>query len=250
MGDHTSKIRSGIVALGAHVSMDDRWPYSHYRPASLHEWLPENGLSLPDVADDNSRLMVEWSAPERLTMSIPGGELVLRPGADWSWSYAPDWGIETSMTFTAKPDEPLTIAEHWRQFCNPLLSFCVFAVDRPDGLIYESYYSPTSKEGIRVLRRGHPVTQHEWRPTSGHYLFQAKDVDDPVNVLTRWLTVWHQTVPALGLFAEVIKTGNEFSPSRFLALYTAAEGYWRGVNPDGDGWNVIGSPDEPIYLPS
>jgi hypothetical protein len=238
MGDRTSKVRSPIVALGAHVTTDDLWLYSHYRPASFHEWLPETGLTLADVADYESQLRVEWNAPEQHTITIPGGELTLRQGATRRWSYAPNWNIETSLTFTVKSDIPLTIIEHRRQFCNPLLSFSIFAVDRPDDLLYESYYAPDRKKQIIVLRSGHETIQHEWRPTSDHFLFKAKDVDDPTDTLAKWFTVWHQTVPALGLFGEVINTGNVFSPSRFLTLFTAAEGYWRGTNVGGPGWSV------------
>jgi hypothetical protein len=238
MGHRTSELRSLTLALGAHATMEDRWLYSHYRPASLHEWLPETGLSHAEVGDRQSQLTVEWNAPELRTVALPEGELTLRPGADRPWSYAPDWRIETSMTFTAKTDAPLTITEHWRQFGSPLLSFCIFAVDRPDDLLYESYYAPDRDEQIIVLRSGQEAIQHEWRPTVGHYLFQAKDVTDPADALAKWFTVWHQTVPALGLLAEVIKMGNAFSPSRFLALFTAAEGYWRGTNVGGPGWGI------------
>jgi hypothetical protein len=222
---------------GADRIVGDDDGYAHYRPASLHEWLPESGLTLPALTDDHSRLVVEWNAPEQRTVDIPGGELTLRPSSDWSWSYAPDWSIETSMTFTVKADQPLTISEHWSQFCNPLLSFCIFAVDRPDDLLYESYYSPEREDQIVVLRSGREATKHEWRPTSGHYLFQATDIDDPGVALAKWFTVWGKTVPALGLLAEVIRTGNTFTVPRFLTLYTAAEGYWKNTKVGRAAWN-------------
>lgn len=41
--DRTSHIDSWTLALGAHVDPKERWPRANYRPASLHEWLPETG---------------------------------------------------------------------------------------------------------------------------------------------------------------------------------------------------------------
>jgi ApeA N-terminal domain 1 len=234
--DKTFKLQAAALGLGAHCETDTRWQVSHYRPASLHEWLPVSGLSPPAFSPDRARLVLEWNAPPTHSAEISGGTLRLRPGADWAWSYAPSLSIDTSLTFSIEADEEMTIEDHWSQFCNPLLSFCVFAVDRPDDLIYESYFSRTRNEGVTVMRSGREGKLHDWNPTDGHYLFQAKEVEDPAAVIAAWVEAWHRTEPALGLLAEVINAGNTFTVPRFITLYTAAERYWKATHP-GKQWS-------------
>jgi hypothetical protein len=228
-GNHTTRVVSWVLLLGDHVALDERWPRASYRPATLHEWLPETGLSIDHPNADLSRLVVEWNAPERRTVALPGAEITLRPGADWSWNYSPGWSIETSMTFGVKPDDPLTIAKYWDQYGSPLLGFAVFAADAPDDLTYESYYNPQTERGVVVLRRDRTPPQREWRPTTGHYLFQASHLPDVGEALTRWFDTWRKSVPSLGLFCETITLGTDYSVPRFLTLYTAAEGYWKNT---------------------
>ncbi len=236
MGAQTAKLRSWVLAVGAHTDMDERWLFSHYCPASLHEWLHDTGL-VSKRSIDGRQVTVEWNQPAHRTVTVPGGEVSLAPRLQSDVDYGPDWHLRTSTRFIAKADEPLTINAHWSQFRSPLMSFCLFAVDRPDDLTYESYYSPERRTQIVVLRSGREAPQHDWRLTSGHYLFQAEDVGDPATAVASWCKLWHQTSPALGLFGEVIQTGNIFTVPRFLTLYTAAEGYWKGTKVGKAGWS-------------
>jgi hypothetical protein len=257
----TSQVGSWILALGAQVDIDDCWPSAEYIPASLHEWLPETGLSIADQNDDRSRFVVEWAAPERRTVTLPGSEVNLRPDADWSWSYSPGWSIETNMAFNVTVDEPLTIGELWEQYRNPLLSFATFAVDEPDDLMHESYFDPADRRHIVVLRRDRNPRQREWRPVPGRYLFQAEDIDDIGLALTRWFEIWKRTVPSLGLFHETVQQGRTYSAPRFLTLYTAAEGYWKNTKTENASWSprslaeranlppaITGATDEAVAL--
>jgi len=133
------------------------------------------------------------------------------------------------MTFGTRPEEPLTIQEHWDHFGNLLLSFSVFAADRPDDLVYESYYDPDAERHVVVLRRDRAPLEREWAPIPGVFLFRANDLEDVSASLGAWVDLWRRSYPALGLFRETIEQGNSFSAPRFLTLYTAAEAYWKRV---------------------
>ena len=39
--ERTTHITSGILALGDHSDVEERWPIANYSPASLHEWIPD-----------------------------------------------------------------------------------------------------------------------------------------------------------------------------------------------------------------
>ncbi len=82
-GDRTTNVTSLTLVLGQHVLPEDCWPVANYRPATLHEWLPETGLSIDMPDDGHSRLIVEWNAPERRTVVPPDAEVSLSPGATW-----------------------------------------------------------------------------------------------------------------------------------------------------------------------
>jgi hypothetical protein len=237
LGDRTSHVVGWTLALGDHVHPGDRWPVATYRPGTLHEWLPETGLSIEHPHEDMSRLVVEWNAPERRTVALPDAEIALSPGADWTWAYSPGWSIDTSMTFSVKPIEPLTIDEHRELFGNPLISFAVFAADHPDDFARESYYDPDSRRGIVVLEHNRKPAEREWRPNPGHLLFGADDLPNVAGAFENWFAVWRRTFPALGLLRESIEQGLTYSVPRFLTLFTAAEGYWKGTRVGKSPWS-------------
>ncbi|MDQ3740142.1 MAG: hypothetical protein M3389_04280 [Actinomycetota bacterium] len=235
--DTTTHVTSWMVALGEHTDGDERWPKANFRPGTLHKWIPENGLSLlPD--DDPARFVLEWRPPERRVVALPGAELVLYPGAEWAWRYAPDWSIATTMTFGVTVDEPRTIDELAEHYGQPLRAFCIFAADEADDLLLESYYDPDSSRRVAVLRRDRRPSTREWRPDSGRFLFQAEHVSDIAATLAAWFDVWKRTHPSLGLFAETIEQGTTFSAPRFWTLYTAAENYWKSMRSGRRPWSV------------
>jgi hypothetical protein len=142
------------------------------------------------------------------------------------------------MKFSVRPDEPLTIEDHWRQYGNPLLGFVIFASDRPDDLRWESFYNPEAKRQIVLLRSDRKSFEREWRPIPGHFLFRAEDVANG-EAIRRWLAAWRLSEPSLGLYCETIQQDSTYSPPRFLTLYTAAEGYWKGTKKPGEKkWNI------------
>lgn len=239
MGRQTSKVRASMLALGAHVMPDRRWPAANYRPSTLHEWLPETGLSIEHPDDgDISHVVVGWRRPETRRIAVDGAVISIHPRADYNWSYAPGWKIETSMTFSVRADEPMTIAQHWERHGSPLLGFSVFAANQHDDLVYESYYDDRDETGIVLLRRGRRPANRDWRPNEGRFLFSAADLPDISSALAAWVELWHRTVPALGLFGETIEQGLTYSAPRFLTLYTAAEGYWSGTRRGKEQWNL------------
>jgi len=235
--ERTTHITSGILALGDHSDVEERWPIANYSPASLHEWIPDTGLSIEHNSDDNSRLVVAWNAPEQRDVTLSGATISLSPGADWAWSYSPGWSIETSMKFTVRSATALTIEEYWAEYGNALLCFAVFAADHPDDMAWESFYNPESKRQIVVLRSNRKPAQREWRPVPGRYLFQAEDLPDISDALKKWLTVWRKTVPSLGLLCDTIQQDTTYSVPRFLTLYTAAEGYWKNTKTGKANWS-------------
>lgn len=236
----TFRLSASTLAIGALVDRDTRWSRANYRPGTLHEWRPETGLSIDHPDDDGRRLVVEWKPPDREVVNLPDGEVSIYPSHQTAWSYAPDWTIRTLMTFGVQPTQPITMDELWRQFGNPLLAFSMFAADVPDDLAYESYYEPAEEKQIIVLREGRQPAVRDWRPNPGHLLFRAPDLPDVAEALRAWFRIWGSSVPALGLLAEVIAQGRTYSAPRFLTLYTAAEGYWKGAwrSAEGGPWNI------------
>jgi hypothetical protein len=224
-----SLIKAQTLAFGAHTHPDERWPVANFMPYGLHEWYPETGLSI-DHPDGKARLpRVTWKPPNRIKIPVPGARIALQPSADWGWGFGPGWRIDTSLRFTVRPDEALTLDEFWRQYRSPLLGFVMFASNRPDDLRRETYYNARRKRQIVVLRADRQTYDYEWRPNYGHYLFKAKDIDGEAKVIQLWIALWRQADPAFGYFGEYIKAGNTYSPDRFLTLYKAAENYWKRV---------------------
>ena len=227
--DHTSRLSSAMLALGAHTDIDETWTYANYCPTNLHEWYPEKGFVHGHSEDELARPRVEMQQVEPLRVALPGAEVTLNLDGDWTVSYAATWSIETSMKFSVRPEEPLTIEDHWAQYGNPLLGFVIFASDRPDDVRWESFYDPEAKRQVVLLRSDRKSFEREWRPIPGHFLFRAEDVADEGEAIRRWLAAWRPSEPSLGLFCETIQQDSTYSPPRFLTLYTAAEGYWKGT---------------------
>ena len=170
-------------------------------------------------------------------MQVADGEVSIYPSGDYGWSYSPNWKIETAMTFGASPTDPMTIDEHADRYGGPLRAFCIFAADKPDDLLLESYYAPKTKRRIAVLRPDRHPSRTEWRPRNDRYLFQAEHVADVGETIRRWLDVWHGSVPSLGLLAETIEQGLTYSAPRFLTLYTAAETYYKAIHAPHGPWS-------------
>jgi ApeA N-terminal domain 1 len=225
--NHASRYSSAIVALGEHTDMDETWTYANYCPTSLHEWYPKTGFVHSHSEDGRPR--IEMQPVEPLSMALPSAEVTIHIDGDWTASYSANWSIETTMKFSVQPEEPLTIEDHWAQYGNPLLGFIIFASDRPDDLRWESFYNPQTKRQIVLLRSDRKSFEREWRPQAGHFLFRAEDIGDVGEALRRWLAAWRPSEPSLGLFCETIQQDSTYSPPRFLTLYTAAEGYWKGT---------------------
>lgn len=234
-----SRFASPILALGEHTDSRETWTYARYCPTSLHEWYPEKGFIHGHSDDEPSHPRVEMRPVESLRITVPGGEVCLELGGYWSVRHGPRFAVETTMEFSVRPDQPLTIEDHWREFGNPLLGFVIFASDRPDALRRESFHSPDAKRKISLLRAGHKSFEREWRPLPGHFLFRSEDVEDIGEAIRRWLAAWWPSDPSLGLFCETIQQDSTYSPPRFLTLWTAAEGYWRSTKKPGEqSWGI------------
>ncbi len=237
--NRAARFLSAMLALGAHTDIDETWTYASYCPTSLHEWYPEKGFVHGDSEDEPSRPRVEMQPAEPLRIAVPGAEVSLELDGDWTVSYAPMFCIETTMEFSVRPDEPLTIEDHWNHYGSPLLGFVIFASDRPDDLRWEAFYNPDAKRKIVLLRDDRKSFEREWRPGPGHFLFRAEDVADEGDAIRRWLAAWRPSEPSLGLFCETIQQDSTYSAPRFLTLYTAAEGYWKGTKKPGEKkWNI------------
>jgi hypothetical protein len=234
-----AKIKAQTLALGEHTDSDERWPVANYCPSGLHEWYPETGLSLDHPDDDIYRPHVSWTPPAQVSIPVPGAEIQINPGADWSWGFGPSWLIDTTMKFTVRPEESLTIDDFWLRYRTALLGFVVFASDRPDDMTWESFYNAESKRQIVVMRADRRSFDREWRPNDGHFLFKAADIESEVEAIQRWFAVWRASQPSLALFVEAIQDDRHYSPSRFLTLFTAAEGYWKSTKRAGESkWGI------------
>ena len=227
-------VAAQTLAIGAHTDQDERWPVANYSPSGLHEWYPETGLSPGDVDDDMHAECVLWTRPDSVSIPVPGAEIQLNPGAYRSWGFRPSWHIDTTMKFTVRPEEPLTLREYWARFRSPLLGFVIFASDRPDDLAWESFYNPDLKREIVVLHDNHRSYDRDWRPNDGHFLFKAVDVHSEAEVIAKWFEVWRASEPSLGLYVETMQEDRHYSPSRFLTLFTAAEAYWKSTKRAGE----------------
>ena len=231
-------IHAQTLASGAHTDPDERWPVANFMPYGLHEWYPVTGLSL--TYRDKKKLrgpQVSWKPPKRIRIPVPGAGIDLQPDAESEWGIGPEWRVATSLRFIVRPDEPLTLDDYWRQYRSPLLGFVMFASNRPDDLRRESYYNPRKKREIVLLHADRKIYDYEWRPNYGHYLFKAENIPSEVEVIQRWMDAWRKADPALGYFGEYIQSGNTYSPDRFLALFKAAENYWRRVTGESN-WKL------------
>jgi hypothetical protein len=228
--DQPAEIAAQTLALGAHTDSEERWPVANFTPYGLHEWYPETGLSI-EYRDKKKlrRPQVSWKPPKAIKIPVPGARITLQPSAESSCGFGPEWRIDTSLCFTVRPDEALTLDDFWREYRSPLLAFVMFASNRPDDLKSESYYNPRKKRQIVVLHADRQTYDYEWRPNYGHYLFKAADISSEVEVIQRWMAVWRQAEPALGYFGEYIQGANTYSLDRFLALCKTAENYWKRV---------------------
>jgi hypothetical protein len=233
--DQPSEIVAQTLAIGAHTDPEERWPVANFMPYGLHEWYPETGLSL--AFRDKKKLrgpQISWKPPKAVKIPLPGAKIALQPDAESSWGIGPEWRIKTSLRFTVRPDEPLTLDDFWREYRSPLLGFVLFASDRPDDLRRESYYNARKKRQLVVLRAARRTYDYEWRPNDGHYLFKAEDIESEAEVIKRWMKVWREADPALGYLGEYIQAGNTYSPDRFMTLYKAAENYWNRTKHAGE----------------
>jgi hypothetical protein len=226
------------LAIGAHTEPSATWPTAAYIPPALHEWLQENGLSKHHADDDPLRPIVEWRQPEPIVIELPGTTITLRVLANSGWSgvASPDWTIHTYLEAAVTPDTPLTINEYWRLYGVPLLSFATFAADRSEVIPFDRFYDPSTNTGIVVLHQGREPQHRDWHTLPGHFLFRAEDVHSVADVLGKWISLSWDTTPSLALFGETINE-EAYSPSRFLTLYTAAEGYFRAVT-EGSQWKL------------
>jgi hypothetical protein len=227
-------IQAQTLASGAHTDPDERWPVANFMPYGLHEWYPETGLSVKFRDRFRQRPQISWKPPKSVKIPVPGARITLNPGASWELGQVPEWRIDTSLRFTVRPDEPLTLDDFWRQYRNPLLGFVMFASDRPDDLRRESYYNPRKKREIVLLHADRKTYDYEWRPNYGHYLFKAENIPSEVEVIQRWMDAWRKADPALGYFGEYIQAGNAYSPDRFMTLYKTAESYWKQTKRSGE----------------
>lgn len=236
--NQAARFVSHALAIGVHTDADETWVYASYCPTGLHEWYPERGF-VHRSEDEHGEPRVELQQFEPRRFTVPDAEIALQLDGDWVVNFDAKWSIETAMEFIVRPHESLTIEEYWRRFRSPLLGFIIFASDRPDDLRWETFGDPESQRRIVVLRSPRKSYDREWHLTPGHFLFRAEDVGNEAEAIRRWLDVWRTSEPSLGLFCETIEQEYEFSPPRFLTLYTAAEGYWKMTKrSDEDKWKV------------
>lgn len=230
-----TRIAASTLAIGEHTDSDETWAFACYAPPGLHEWFPENGLSMSHPDDDIQQVQVNWRPVAPVVVSLPDAELKLSLTNDYTWRgpASPNWSIETWMQFVVKPNDPMTIRDFWREYRRPLLGFVIFAIDRPEDIPYEVFSSPDSKREIVVLRQDRKLYSYDWRPNVGHLLFRADDIADVSDAFNRWLALYKASDPSVALFCETIMQ-KDYSPPRFLTLYTAAEGYWRSMR--GTTW--------------
>jgi hypothetical protein len=136
-------ISSTTLAVGEHTEPGERWPKANFRPGTLHEWIPETGLSV-GAEDDAATFVLTYRRPDRRFVQVADGEVSIYPSGDYGWSYSPDWKVQTAMTFGASPTDPMTIDEHADRYGGPLRAFCIFTADKPDDLLLESYCDPAA----------------------------------------------------------------------------------------------------------
>jgi hypothetical protein len=73
-----TRIAGSTLAIGEHTDSEEAWTYAVYAPPGLHEWFPENGLSISRPDDDMRQVQVNWRPIPPLVVSLPDAELKLR----------------------------------------------------------------------------------------------------------------------------------------------------------------------------
>jgi hypothetical protein len=88
--DTATRIAASTLAIGEHTDSDETWAFARYAPSGLHEWLPENGLSMSHPDDDIQQVQVNWRPVAAVVVSLPDAEL--RSCLNTSWGRV--WGLE------------------------------------------------------------------------------------------------------------------------------------------------------------
>jgi ApeA N-terminal domain 1 len=225
-GDEITRLHASTLGIGSLTIPDERWTRAVYSTANLGEWCGENGLNHSGPTRRRPRLhRVDFDPPESEEVKLPRAMIRLGISAQSVVAYAPNWSIETWGEFAVFPDRKFTLDQAHHDYGQPLLSFTHFALDRPDSLAREVVVGDTFRRQMEILREGNTPVIPRWKLNPAHFLFHRPDVRDLSRGFRRWWALHHETRPALGLFADHISSGNSYSPSRLLTLYTALERY-------------------------
>ena len=149
-----TRVAASTLAIGEHTDLHETWTYADYAPPGLHEWNPENGLSISHPDDDIDQVQVTWRPVAPVIVSLPDAELTLRLARDYSWSgpASPDWSIASIDAVCRKagyPHDDQRLLARITVRCSAL-----FAADRPEEFA-EVFSSPSAKSDDVVLRQGH-----------------------------------------------------------------------------------------------
>lgn len=95
--------------------------------------------------------------------------------------------------------------------------------------MFEVVLDKDANERCEIWRRGGEMTSRD-RNSAHRFIFRPQQGRGLSSTLGRWYRLYEQVRPALDLFGGHIQEGNNFSPARFLGLYTAMEAYCRGLS--------------------
>jgi hypothetical protein len=123
------------------------------------------------------------------------------------------------MSFSVRPDAPLTIERYVIDFANPLLAFSVFAADHPDDLFYEVIGSGDVFSVPRFLTL-YTAAESYWRSTkTNKTAWRPRKLAERANVDTRLTGATDEALAVMGAarnYHAHLSASGPFSPERIV----------------------------------
>lgn len=227
LGNLAQRITSSGLAIGELTDPGERWPNAAFTTQNLYPWRDQRGLkvSRPNIRARPDHLRFDWQPPSSNEVNVKGAlsfgtGMIPQAGAEM-----PTWSMMSIQRVGVRPSQPLTMTQMERRYAIPLLALTGFGANKPDAITYEAYWNADRRRRVELWWMGRTAGTTQWRPGKDKLLVDAADLVDFSKAIRRWWRLHEKVWPALGIFGDYVGHGSNYSPARFLTLYTAVEGY-------------------------
>ncbi len=222
-----SRLHAATLALGAVTDARQPWPRAIYSTAALSEWRNDTGIqfSRPARRKRPHDFRLDYKEPTADVVVVPTAQLTFTGQMDTSMiGYRPDFWMRNRAVMIVDSVRPRAIGDLLGRHGQPLLSLMSLVADRPEEITREIYLDIPAGRRAEIWRGGRVITETAWRDRN---LFGADAILDYPQAIRKWWRLHRSVWPALGLFADHVREGATYSPSRFLMAYSAVEVYGR-----------------------